>query len=202
MGKEKQALGLLLREIQDVQQAVDFVQAHQSSLGLWGDLIDYALVDSQFLANLLDYIGEAEVSPLTIISRIPPSASLPLLSQRLLKVLSQQGFQAYINERCNEILAEDTLHLQRSLNQTQRKALKVEPSWRCATCSRPLFLPPAALTAPAATIKPPSPLVEFPPQIWGTGGTSGSGIVVFNNKVAFHSVCYRRNQNNDHCTDL
>lgn len=151
MGREKEALLLLLREMRDVAAAVQFVQAHPSVPGLWGDLIDHALDHSEFLAGLLDFIGEAEVSPLIVVSRIPPHAQLPMLRQRLLALLEQQGFQVGLHEQCNHILAGDTLRLQRALNQTQRRAVKVEPTWRCVGCARPLFLPPAPTSTATAT---------------------------------------------------
>ena len=98
-GREKEALGLLLRELRDVQQAVQFVQSHPTSSALWGDMVDYALIDATFLAQLLDHVGACEVNPLTIISRVPPHAKLPQLRQRLLTLLAQQGFQVYLNEQ-------------------------------------------------------------------------------------------------------
>lgn len=210
-GRETEALGLLLRELQDVQQAVQFVQSHPSAPALWGALIDHALLNARFLAQLLDHIGACEVSPLAVISRVPPKASLPLLRQRLVTLLAQQGFQVSLNEQCNDILGEDTLHLQRNLNQTQRRAQKVEPSWRCVACARPLFLPPstaaggaagaagqaqgpgsgASGSASAATATGQGPLLTAPPQIWGSRGGPG-GVVVFSNRIVYHSVCFQK----------
>lgn len=203
-GRETEALGLLLRELQDVQQAVHFVQSHPSAPALWGALIDHALLNARFLAQLLDHIGACEVNPLAVISRVPPKATLPLLRQRLVTLLAQQGFQVSLNEQCNDILGEDTLHLQRNLNQTQRRAQKVEPSWRCVACSRPLFLPPstaAGAAGPAgqsqgqgpaaAGATGQGPLLTAPPQIWGSRGGPG-GVVVFSNRIVYHRICLQK----------
>ena len=218
-GRERQALGLLLRQLRDVQAAVRFVQQHEGQPQLWSDLIDHALGDAEFLASLLDHVGDLGVSPLSVVSRIPPKASLPRLRQRLVALLAQQSAAVLLSDKCNGILAEDALGLQRALNQTQRRALKVQPSWRCVGCSRPLFLPapPMAASNPGAgaTVEagrglgPELPVSPDDPQVWGCGaggggggrgwgGAADGGVVVFSNKIVFHRLCW--NKRNQHKT--
>ena len=56
--------------------------------------------------------------------------------------MNQYKFQVSLNESCNASLEDDTLTSLRSLNQSRRRAVRVEPTWRCSTCARPLFMPP------------------------------------------------------------
>lgn len=56
---------------------------------------------------------------------MPNKEAIAFLRQRLYRIVAQYEFQAYLNERCTEVLRTDTLILLRNLNQGQRRAVKV-----------------------------------------------------------------------------
>jgi hypothetical protein len=189
-GNKKEALSLLLREVGDVYQAVDFVENHDQ--GLWGDLVDYGLQHEDFLTKLLDYVGICNLNPVILIEQIPKKTKIPYLRQRVLRILRQYGFQVFVNESCNGILEQDTLSLLRQLNQGQRRAVKVEPGVRCAICARPLSLPPVHTTNTNNSSSSSKDILGADVKVWGPASmiSSRGGAVIFSNKLSVHRECF------------
>ena len=116
---------------------------HSTSQDLWEDLVKHGLGNKDFLSNLLDYIGVCSINPVQFLTKIPENMPIPKLGQKILKIFIHHNFQAFLNDKSNNILERDTLALLSKLNQGQRRAIKVEPNnLRCCVCSRPLFMFP------------------------------------------------------------
>ena len=186
MGNKKEALSILLREIGDVYQAIEFVGTHDSQL--WTDLVDYSLQHNDFLANLLDFIGVCNINPINLIAQIPKKNVIEFLRQRIERIIRQFGFQVFLNEKCNEILEDDTLSLLRQLNQGQRRAIRLDPQLRCGVCARPLYM----VSGSSKGINYHD--LQFGPnvQIWGapTIASNPGAAIVFSNKLACHRSCF------------
>lgn len=185
-----------------------------SSMGgaLWKLILGYCQNDATAMSDLLKVVGVCHLNPAHVIKRIPDRMKLPELRGRMLRIHSLRDFKSFVTDRCNDILAEDTVGLQRRLNQLQRRSVKVSPrELRCMACSRPLFVPgPTA----AAAASPPSPDQPTTPgaraasfqdvtlldgggvvpsrHIWGPAAhvNAAAGVVVFSPREAYHISCY------------
>jgi hypothetical protein len=73
MGNTKEALRMIVNELEDVKQAMEFVQEHcQDDKELWDDLIQLSLRDStaKFVSALLENVGRHEVDPAKLIEKV------------------------------------------------------------------------------------------------------------------------------------
>lgn len=185
MGNKKEALSILLREIGDVYQAIEFVSIHD--VQLWTDLVDYSLQHHDFLANLLDFIGICNINPINLIAQIPKKNTVEFLRQRIERIIRQFGFQVFLNEKCNGILEHDTLTLLRQLNQGQRRAIRIDPQLRCGVCSRPLYMMSGSSKGSNIDFQFGSNV-----QIWGSTNvtTNPAAAIIFSNKLACHRSCF------------
>jgi hypothetical protein len=79
-------------------------------------------------------------------------------------------------------LEEDTLSSLRSLNQSRRRAVRVDATLRCAVCSRPLFMPPPPRILKLAAGEgggdagPAGAAAAASPSLAGAGATVGVGV--------------------------
>lgn len=88
MGNAKQALKLIIKELQKVGMAVEFVE-QQKDEELWEYLISECLGQPRFVSELLEHIG-AHVDPIKLIRRIPEGMEIDNLRDRLVKIVSLQ----------------------------------------------------------------------------------------------------------------
>lgn len=125
-----------------------------------------------------------------LVAQIPSKTSIPFLRQKMSKIISQYGFQVFLNDKCNGILENDTLSLLRQLNQDQRRAIKVDPQIRCSICARPLYLTaaPSSIRSRGADIHN----LGTDAKIWGPTSflSLPDSAIVFSNKVALHKICF------------
>ena len=205
-GSVKLAFDLLLREVGDIHAAIQFVEAHDPSL--WANLTEYALTNGDVLSKVLDYSGiSANINPATVVQKIPAKLAVPGLRKRLMRLNDLSAFRQFMTDQCNDILAEDTIDLQRNLNQLKRRALRVDPGGaRCSACAKPIFIPTDvvettlglrertnALGAVKAIKGSPRELNPQTGSIWGRPlppAVHPSGVLVFGNKFVYHRQCY------------
>lgn len=132
MGNAKQALKLIIKKLQKVGLAVEFVE-QQKDEELWEFLITECLGQPMFVSELLEHIG-AHVDPIKLIRRIPEGMEIENLRDRLVKIVSVYFFylshvpfslfyffdccqisdynlQTALREGCKEILKADCVHL-------------------------------------------------------------------------------------------
>jgi vacuolar protein sorting-associated protein 41 len=95
MGRARQALRLIVEELGDVREAVQFCVG-QADDEIWDDLINYCVLDKQRIATLLDEIG-GHLNPLSVIKRIPNDVAIPGLRDKLTRIIND--FMVQVNLR-------------------------------------------------------------------------------------------------------
>jgi len=211
MGMVKEGLALLLRETGDVNLAVEYVE--QNDPELWEDVVNHALSHHDFLAELMDLIGMYhKFNPLTLVKKLPPCMEIPLLRQRLLRLIKHCDFQEFMRGQCRLILQDDTVTLLRQLNRSQRRGMKVNAgSTRCAGCGRPTSMPPPlqVQVAQQEAVLPGSSAASGKNRnsvpVWGLppsrtqkscavspSSNAPSSVVYLSNKIAYHMLCFDR----------
>lgn len=134
MGNHKQALHLLIDQIGDVKQAIDYVQSVNDE-ELWDDLITKSMQKPAFVSALLEHIG-GHVDPIKLIKRIPEGLEIEGLRDRLVKIISDFNLQMSLREGCNLVLKADCVDLMERLYTRQKSAMLVDTQGsRCALCS-------------------------------------------------------------------
>jgi len=131
LGNTKEALALIIEELEDVPQAIEFIKnSHDASL--WSDLVDRSLKSPRFIAGLLGNIGTAVmmekdqgVDPAQLISKIPMGMRVPGLRDKLVKIISDYTMQLQLRESCNLVLKADCFELLKKLCYQQRRAMRV-----------------------------------------------------------------------------
>lgn len=179
---------------------------------LWNDLINFTLEHPEYLTDLFDNLGVSKLDAMKILSTLHSNVTIPMLKQRLMRVLRENKFKEDTHCYSRSILQDDALTLLCQKNHGQRRAMKVDPHIRCSACLRPLALDPSSssnttLNSHASNISHILPADKANIQIWGprpgslhiggamagfSGNNSFPGTVIFSNKLAFHRLCYER----------
>lgn len=122
MGNAREALQLIIDQLGDIPQAIDFVQM-QGDDELWELLITLALGSAESTGELMDHVG-GYINPLALVSRIPPGLAIPRLRNRLVGIIADFRTQTSLREGCNAILTHDCLMLAQRLYSEVRRALR------------------------------------------------------------------------------
>ncbi|XP_063231920.1 vacuolar protein sorting-associated protein 41 homolog isoform X2 [Bacillus rossius redtenbacheri] len=138
MGNTQEALTLIIRELQDVEQAIEFCKEHDDP-ELWGDLVECSLDRPEFISFLLSRIG-TYVDPRMLVRRIRPGLAVPRLRASLVKMMHDYKLQVSVQEGCRKILAADYFELHRRLVALQQRAVAVDDDQVCRACHRPIIL--------------------------------------------------------------
>ncbi|KAF5102243.1 hypothetical protein D0Z00_000426 [Geotrichum galactomycetum] len=100
--RNKRALKLVLEELQDPDQAIEFAK-QQNDQELWDDLLDYCLTRPLYLKTLLDKASGA-VPPAQILARIPVKLAIPGLKDTLLRIFTDHEIVLALNQGILEIV--------------------------------------------------------------------------------------------------
>ncbi|GAB6021658.1 Vacuolar protein sorting-associated protein 41 [Chamberlinius hualienensis] len=160
MGNTKQALRLIVEDLQDVDKAIEFCKEHDDK-DLWEDLINSSLDKPQFITTLLNNIG-TYVDPIIIIQRITKGMEIPGLRDSLVKILQDYSLQISLREGCKKILVSDCFSLFEKSQKQRKRGIAVHDDQVCPACNCKLLL---------GDIR----------QI--------GGVVIFNCRHAFHENC-------------
>ncbi|XP_072029867.1 vacuolar protein sorting-associated protein 41 homolog isoform X2 [Amphiura filiformis] len=137
MGNTKQALRLIMEDLDDVDKAIDFAKEHDDT-ELWDDLIAYSMDKPMFIRGLLNNIG-THVDPIRLINRIKERMEIPGLRDSLVKILQDYNLQISLREGCKKILVSDCFSLMERLNRIQKKGIRVEERQHCDSCHEPIL---------------------------------------------------------------
>ncbi|PIK53217.1 putative vacuolar protein sorting-associated protein 41-like [Apostichopus japonicus] len=137
MGNVKQALRLIIDELNDVDKAIDFCK-EQDDAELWEDLIESSIKKPVFITGLLNNIG-THVDPIILIRKIEGGMEIPGLRDSLVKILQDYNLQISLRDGCKNILVSDCFSLMDKLNKMQKRGLRVEVSQSCNFCNSPIF---------------------------------------------------------------
>ncbi|KAK3247688.1 Vacuolar protein sorting-associated protein 41 [Cymbomonas tetramitiformis] len=153
MGSTRQALTLIMTELGDIEQAIDFVQGQQDD-DLWEELIVHSLEDPKLVGALLERIG-LYIDPLVLLRRLSTGVEIPHLRNRLVRILADYRTQTSLRHGCNAILRADCASLAARLHFEARRAVRFEKDFdeapaagqgaapmggvaRCCVCVDPL----------------------------------------------------------------
>lgn len=132
IGDLKEALVLIISELGDMQQAIEFCVEHDDS-DLWLDLIQLCQNKPHFVAYLLQTLG-TYMDPTFLIERIKEDMKVPDLKKSLVKMLQTYNLQVEVQEGCKKILISDYFNLHKKLVRNQQKGIYISDDLRCGAC--------------------------------------------------------------------
>lgn len=125
-GQTKRALFLIIGELGDVKQAIDFAKGNSSKDGeLWDDLLDYGMDKPAFIRGLLEEVGTA-VDPIKLVRRIPEGLEIEGLREGVSKMMREYDIQYSISEGVAKVLRGEVATGMDTLRAGQKKAVKFE----------------------------------------------------------------------------
>eukprot|EP00850_Spirogloea_muscicola_P005291 SM000024S07753 [mRNA] locus=s24:238417:248992:- [translate_table: standard] len=136
MGNSHEALGLIIEQLHDMEQAIEFVTT-QNDEDLWDELVSHAVLNSNMVGQLLEH-AVGHIDPLEIVVRVPCGLHV----SRLLHIIQDYGTEMSLRRGCNDILKADCVALLAKYSKEARHGVRVadEKSARCSICLDPLRL--------------------------------------------------------------
>lgn len=109
MGNAKQALAVIINELGDIGEAIEFV-GMQHDDDLWEELIKQCLNKPEMVGVLLEHtVGNLD--PLHIVNMLPNGLEIPRLRDRLVKIVTDYRTETSLRHGCNDILKADCVNL-------------------------------------------------------------------------------------------
>lgn len=109
MGNTKKALAVLINELENIEEAVEFVSMQHDD-DLWQELIKQCLRKPEMVGMLLEHtVGNLD--PLYIVSMVPTGLRIPRLRDRLVKIVTDYRTETSLRQGCNDILKADCINL-------------------------------------------------------------------------------------------
>ncbi|XP_062171764.1 vacuolar protein sorting-associated protein 41 homolog [Alnus glutinosa] len=109
MGNSKQALSVIINNLRDIEEAVEFVTMQHDD-DLWEELIKQCLDKPEMVGLLLEHtVGNLD--PLYIVNMVPNGLEIPRLRDRLVKIITDYRTETSLRHGCNDILKADCVNL-------------------------------------------------------------------------------------------
>ncbi|PPD88885.1 hypothetical protein GOBAR_DD14149 [Gossypium barbadense] len=109
MGNSKQALAVIINELGDIEEAVEFVSMQHDD-DLWEELIQQCLHKPEMVGVLLEHtVGNLD--PLYLVNIVPNGLEIPRLRDRLVKIITDYRTETSLRHGCNDILKADCVDL-------------------------------------------------------------------------------------------
>jgi len=109
MGNSKQALSVIINNLGDIEEAVEFVTMQHDD-DLWEELIKQCLNKPEMVGVLLEHtVGNLD--PLYIVNMVPNGLEIPRLRDRLVKIITDYRTETSLRHGCNDILKADCVNL-------------------------------------------------------------------------------------------
>ena len=143
MGSTRAALELIMRELVDVEQAVQFCK-EQDDPELWEDLIRCSLDKPPFIIVLLNNVG-THIDPRQLVERIEPGLEIPGLRQSLIQILRDYNLQVSLQEGCKRILVSDCYSLLTRKVRGASRGLLVSSEASCPECGEAIVRDPVGV---------------------------------------------------------
>ncbi|BBN13096.1 vacuolar protein sorting-associated protein 41 [Marchantia polymorpha subsp. ruderalis] len=123
MGNVKEALGLIINTLQDMEEAIKFITAQHDD-ELWEELINLSLKHPELVGALLEHtVGN--IDPLHLVHKVPCGLPIPRLRDRLVKIITDYRTETSLRRGCNEILKADCVDLLVRYYDEARHAIRV-----------------------------------------------------------------------------
>lgn len=136
MGNHHKALHLIIKRLEDVDQAIDYAKEHDDE-ELWDDLLKYSSDKPAFLKGLLESAG-SHLAPARVIRAIPNGLEIPGLKHSIIQTLQDYNLQMSLRRGCEKVLNRDRNTLSQKLKRYHKRA--ITPSLDCQACHLPLNL--------------------------------------------------------------
>jgi len=217
MGNTSKALGLIIDQLEDVQEAIAFVEENggkadhvmMSGMGnggggsgimqpdpsnsLWEELITRSLHKPAFLSKLLSHVGSHQYVDLTrLIIRIPDSLPIPDLKNKIVTILNDQELQASVIKGCTTILKNDCRNLVLRLQRKRKKATKVPRGTCCVLCDQEVLMSSGGVVGPGSGSMSMSVSLATASSLDSTSSSSAAGLYVFFCRHVVHRACAER----------
>ncbi|XP_047319698.1 vacuolar protein sorting-associated protein 41 homolog [Impatiens glandulifera] len=109
MGNSKKALAVIINNLGDIAEAIEFVSMQQDD-ELWEELIKQCLNKPEMVGVLLEHtVGNLD--PLYIVNIVPNGLEIPRLRDRLVKIITDYRTETSLRHGCNDILKADSVNL-------------------------------------------------------------------------------------------
>lgn len=109
MGNSKKALAVIINNLGDIEEAVEFVSMQHDD-ELWEELIKQCLDKPEMVGVLLEHtVGNLD--PLYIVNMVPNGLEIPRLRDRLVKIITDYRTETSLRHGCNDILKADCVNL-------------------------------------------------------------------------------------------
>ncbi|XP_075222669.1 vacuolar protein sorting-associated protein light [Lycorma delicatula] len=138
IGNTKEALNLIIKKLNDIEQAIVFCKEHDDA-DLWEDLINQSLDKPDFITFLLQRIG-TYIDPRILIQRIDGSLKIPGLKNSLVKMMQDYNLQVSVQEGCKKILVSDYFNLHERLVLMQQRGTCIDDEQYCGACHRKIIV--------------------------------------------------------------
>ncbi|XP_074350636.1 vacuolar protein sorting-associated protein 41 homolog isoform X2 [Apium graveolens] len=121
MGNPKQALVVIISELRDIKQAIEFVSMQHDD-EMWEELIRQCIDRPEMVGVLLEHtVGNLD--PLYIINIVPNGLEIPRLRDRLVKIITDYRTETSLRHGCNNILKADIINLLIKYYEDARRAI-------------------------------------------------------------------------------
>ncbi|OJJ76123.1 hypothetical protein ASPBRDRAFT_51785 [Aspergillus brasiliensis CBS 101740] len=121
-GQTKRALNLILSDLKDVSQAIQFAKS-QNEPDLWEDLLDYSMDKPRFIHGLLVEAGTS-IDPIKLVRRIPSGLEIEGLREGLTRMIREHDLQASISQGAAKVLQSEVAVGMDTLRRGQRRGIK------------------------------------------------------------------------------
>lgn len=123
-GQTKRALNLILSDLHDVSQAINFAKS-QDDPDLWEDLLSYSMDKPVFIHALLTEAGTS-IDPIKLVRRIPSGLEIEGLRDGLTRLLRDHDIQASISQGAAKVLQGEVAIGMDALRRGQRRGIKFD----------------------------------------------------------------------------
>lgn len=121
IGQNKRALRLIIEELDDPEQAIEFAK-QQHDRELWDDLLDRCMSRPDFIKAVLEKASGA-IPPASIIARIPLHMEIPGLKATVSKIFAEHELVLSINKGILEIVHQEAQFYANHLRAERTKGL-------------------------------------------------------------------------------
>mmetsp|Transcript_31718 Transcript_31718/g.79039 ORF Transcript_31718/g.79039 Transcript_31718/m.79039 type:complete len:266 (+) Transcript_31718:3-800(+) len=113
MGRNEDALALMLKQMHDLPGAIEFVQAANDTQ-LWQSLVAHSMQSVELIDSLLDHVCRAplmQLDQVQLVRQLPEGVSIPRLRERLAAFIEQASNELDLTRACLQVAQADYLGL-------------------------------------------------------------------------------------------
>ncbi|KAH7727966.1 Vacuolar assembly protein VPS41 [Aphelenchoides avenae] len=135
-GDRQEALKVIMKELGDIDVAIEFCIEHQDDVELWDKLLTLAFdpkPNHEYITKLLKKAG-AFLKPLDVVQKITTNVDIPGIKGALIKVIRDNELRIELLRESQRAQADDVVALFRGLVRHPLTGLKVDDDNDCPMC--------------------------------------------------------------------